>query len=50
MHCPASFRPMFLILIVNNIPSSDDNLGNNVPRTLAGEKPGDPTPALPFFH
>lgn len=32
MHCPASFRPIFSILIVSNvIPGSDGNLGNKVP-------------------
>lgn len=32
MHCPASFKPIFSILIVSNvIPGSDGNLGNKVP-------------------
>ena len=32
MHCPASFRPIFSILIVSKvIPGSDGNLGNKVP-------------------
>ena len=48
MHCPASFRPIFSILIVSNvIPGSDGNLGNKVLWTLAGMKSGDPAPAPP---
>jgi hypothetical protein len=32
MHCPASFRPIFSILMVSKvIPGSDGNLGNKVP-------------------